>query len=44
MNKEVLKYKIYDAIDWLISFSIYVSLAALVIYSVVKFIKWSWGC
>lgn len=43
MNKEVLKYKIYDAIDWLISFAIYVSLAALVIYSVVKFIKWSWG-
>jgi len=44
MNKQVLKYKIYDAIDRLIALSIFISLAALVIYSVVKFIKWSWGC
>lgn len=44
MNKQVLKYKIYDAIDRLITLSIFISLAALVIYSVVKFIKWSWGC
>ena len=44
MNKEVLKYKIYDAISWLIAFSIFISLSALAIYCIIKFIKWSWSC
>ena len=39
MNKEYWKGEIFDAIMWLIAFTIKIGLAALVIYSVVE-IEW----
>ena len=44
MNKEYWKGEIFDATMWLIAFTIKISLLALVIYSVVKFVKWVWFC
>ena len=44
MNKEYWKGEIFDAIMWLIAFTIKIGLAALIIYSVVKFVKWCWSC
>jgi heme/copper-type cytochrome/quinol oxidase subunit 2 len=44
MNKERLKGEIFDAIMWLIAFTIKISVIGLVIYSVIRFVKWSWNC
>lgn len=44
MNKERLKGEIFDATMWLIAFTIKISLIALVIYGVIRFVKWSWNC
>ncbi len=38
-----MKDELFDGFMWLTAFCIKISLLALVIYSVVKFIKWSWG-
>jgi hypothetical protein len=43
MNKERLKCEIFDAIMWLIAFTIKISVIGLVIYSVIRFVKWSWN-
>jgi hypothetical protein len=43
MNKERLKGEIFDAIMWLIAFTIKVTVIGLIIYSVIRFVKWSWN-
>lgn len=43
MNKERLKCEIFDATMWLIAFTIKVSVIGLIIYSVIRFVKWSWN-
>ena len=43
MNKERLKCEIFDATMWLIAFTIKVSVIGLIIYSLIRFVKWSWN-
>ena len=35
--------EIFDATMWLIAFTIKISVIGLVIYSVIRFVKWSWN-
>jgi heme/copper-type cytochrome/quinol oxidase subunit 2 len=44
MNKERLKGEIFDATMWLIAFAIKVTVIGLIIYSLIRFVKWSWNC
>jgi hypothetical protein len=39
-----MKDELFDGFMWLTAFCIKISLLALVIYSVIKFVKWCWSC